>query len=217
MKSLDDMESAWTCVFTNKPTCTTWGKPPQSAICGKRWSVSLIHYFYGKFVIHPFNKRNTESLTFSSVVLVGFNLELHSTWQINERLILSSTVNSLQSFLLALLRWWSVTHHSLHSRWCVTNHEQSRAPRLGKRWAVYILKTVQTGTNVFIWVFLVYKPTLACWLCPHSDRQLAFRSPGPDGWWRETNCDELLELEQFDLANCKVTWQKSWFSARIMI
>lgn len=43
-----------------------------------------------------------KTLTFSSVVLVGFNLELHSTLNINEKLLLSSKKGNNSSCFFAV-------------------------------------------------------------------------------------------------------------------
>lgn len=114
--------------------------------------------------------------------------------QIKERLILSSAANNSPK-LLMLLRWWSTTHNSLHSRWRVTNHQQCRTPEWEQE---------------ELWMFSERKdtddpcasrssgPTLACWLWPHSDPQLASQSPGPDGCCREKDYDEQTDLDKME-------------------
>lgn len=113
-----------------KPTCTTWGKPPQSAIWEKNDRLinkSFVQPYKNEYFIHLFNTCKTKSFTFNSVVLVGFNLELHSTWNIRVVNIEPSNCKHF-SKLFGVLKWWSVTHHGLHSRWCVANYQQCRAP-----------------------------------------------------------------------------------------
>lgn len=71
----------------------------------RKVSVSSINSLYSKNEYHTLFI-NKCIFTFSSVVLVGFNLELHSTCNINERLLLSSnkwseiTESPSQSFFL---------------------------------------------------------------------------------------------------------------------
>lgn len=171
------------CLHKQKPTWTTWGKPPQSAIWEKM--ISLINTFLAQsemniiHFIHSFNKCITKSCTFSSVVLVGFNLELHSTWNIKGRLLLNSKKrNTCKCFskLLRLLRWCNSPQPPQQ----VMCHQPPamQGTYMGERWAVNFLTAVR---DMFVCVFFVSEPTLVCWLCPHSDLQLASRSPGPDG------------------------------------
>ena len=145
-----------------------------------------------EYFIHPFNKCITKNFTFSSVVLVGFNLELHSTWNINERLILSLSAKFSHSFLG--YRDDELTTASTAGDVSPTTNNAGHLDR--KKISCKYSQNC-AGREMFICV--ISKPTLVCWLCPHSGLQLASRSPGPDGWCRDTDY-ELVEIGQCDLA-----------------
>lgn len=123
----------WMCVSINKNPPEQPGASLHNQPSERTLSVSFINPLYN----HKMNaiylyilKLIAKTFTFSRVVLVGFNLELHSTLNINEKLLLCSKnflkkekkqqmlffCNEFFTKPLKLLRSWQVTHHSLHSR-----------------------------------------------------------------------------------------------------